>query len=374
MTFSESPLSLLSARNLLRRSLLPLPIALACCLLTALRGMAQAVVETHLDTVAIRIGEQVQLQVKCTAPKGAQVAFPTFNTEEELTPGVEVVANGRTDTLLADGGQRMTLTRRYTITSFDSALYTLPPFTVEVDGKEYASRESLGLRVSTVPVDTVHVDNFNGPHDVVELPFVWTARQTLWAALALALLLVAAVLAVRLSDPRLITRRIVVRPPTLPHVAALDDMERMKQRPETDAKAYYMQLTETLRSYIERRFGFNAREMTTSEIIGQLTATDNAEALGELQDILLTADLVKFAKHQTSVTEQDRSLLQALDYVQTTKLVPAEPPKPRIEYVGLSNGKQRALRTAMKLTAVACVLAAWGTAAWVIYDLYSCFG
>ena len=57
------------------------------------------------------------------------MAFPTFNTEEELTPGVEVVANGRTDTLLADGGQRMTLTRRYTITSFDSALYTLPPFT-----------------------------------------------------------------------------------------------------------------------------------------------------------------------------------------------------------------------------------------------------
>lgn len=335
---------------------------------------AQTLVETRLDTASILIGEQVQLEVKCTAPARSQVSFPNYAQGEMLTPGVEVVYNGPVDTLKLNDGKRLTLRRKYTITSFDSALYTLPPFRVEVDGKPCLSASKIGLKVSTVAVDTVHVDKFNGPHGAVDLPFEWTPRQTLCALLAMLLGFVAWLLAVRLSDPRMITRRVVVHPPTPPHVVALDAMQTIKSQPPTDPKSYYMELTETLRSYIEKRFGFAAREMTTTEIIDELTSADHADALEELRGILQTADLVKFAKFTPSLSDQDRSFAEALNYVQATKLEPAEPPKPHIEYVGLSDAKGRAVRTSMRWTALVFTAAAIALTAYVIYDVYACFG
>lgn len=336
--------------------------------------MAQVTVEAKLDTTNILIGEQVQLRVKCNAGAGQQVVFPFFQPQQELTPGVEVVDNGRIDTVLTNNGKRMELTRRYTITAFDSALYQIPPFKVNVDGKEYASRNKIGLKVSTVAVDTVHVDKFNGPHDVVDLPFEWSWRTTLLSLLAIFLILTSLALSVRLADPKLITRRVVIHPPTPAHVTALNGIARLKKEPAADPKAYYMDLTETLRAYIERRFGFSAKEMTTSQIIDELTASDRADALSELKDILVTADLVKFAKHTTSLPEQERSLLQALDYVQTTKQKPEELPQPRVEYQTLSGQRQHQLRIAMKAGAVLSCVASIGTAAYIIYDLYCCYG
>lgn len=343
-------------------------------LLLPLSLTAQVVVEARMDTADILIGQQVRVRVKCSADAKARVTFPTFTAGQQLTPGVEVVSNGHTDTLLTNQNRRIELTRYYTVTSFDSALYALPPFKVQVDGREYPSRGKLGLKVSIVAVDTVHVDNFRGPHNVVEQPFVWSWRPTLLSLLAVLALVLTIALVVRLTDPRLITRRVVIRPPTPPHVTALKEIEQIKQKPDPDQKHYYMELSETLRTYIARRFGFSAREMTTSEIIDSLCRTGNSEALTELRQMLITADLVKFAKHRPTLSEQDQSLLQALSYVQHTKLEPAEQPKPRVEYVSLSNKRQIAWRNVMRVAALVLFILALALSAYVACDLYYCFG
>lgn len=337
-------------------------------------SFAQVTVEAKLDTTSILIGEQVQLRVKCSVGAKQQVEFPFFQSQQELTPGVEVVNNGKVDTLLTNNGKRMELTRRYTITAFDSALYQIPPFKVNVDGREYASRNKIGLKVSTVAVDTVHVDKFNGPNDVVDLPFEWSWRTTYFSLLSILLIATTLVLSVRLADPKLITRRVVIHPPTPAHVTALKNIARLKKEAAPDPKAYYMDLTETLRAYIERRFGFSAKEMTTSQIIDELTASEKAEALSELKDILVTADLVKFAKHTTSLPEQERSLLQALDYVQATKQKPEELPKPKVVYSTLSGRHQRQLRIAMKAGAWLSATGSIAVSVYIIYDLYCCYG
>lgn len=299
------------------------------------------VVEAHLDTAGILIGEQVRIRLDCTAPKNTHLVLPHYAEGATLIPGVEVVATGRTDTTWLNDGRQMRLRRYYTITSFDSALYSIPPFKVEAGGRCYQSRGNIGLKVNTVPVDTVHVDKFAGPHAAVEMPFRWTATVWVLVWVALCLLVGFLALVVRLSDSRLITRRIVVQPPTPAHVTALRHIKQIQDTPHADAKSYYMQLTTALRTYIEGRFGFNAREMTTSEIIEKFQASDDATALRELQEVLLTADLVKFAKHQTSFSDQDRSLVQALDFVQHTKVEPQAPARPRVEYVDLTAKKSR---------------------------------
>ncbi len=358
------------ARFLLRLSAC---VALLCGFLSV-PALAQVTVEAHMDTAAILIGEQVRVRVKCAAGAGQDVRFPEYQPRQEITPGVEVVAAGAVDTARDNSGRSVALTRYYTVTSFDSALYALPPFEVQVDGKSYKSRGTLGLKVNTVPVDTVHVDDFPGPHDVVEIPFAFSWRLVLLSLLALVLGTGAVALALRLADPRGFTRRVVIHPPVPAHVTAIEGIERIKKEYNPDSKARYMLLTDTLRSYIESRFGFSAREMTSQEIVAKLSAADDGgEALGELRSVLETADLVKFAKHDVTMDEQDRSFVEAMSFVQTTKIVPAAPPQPRVEYVSLSGGRQRRVRLMMAASAWALALSACALTLFVAADAYGCF-
>jgi len=348
-------------------SLFSLLLSLVCT------AQAQVIVEAHLDTANILIGEQVQLRVKCVTDAKQRVTFPSYAPQQELTPGIEVVNNGRIDTTYVNDRKRVELTRRYTITAWDSALYQIPPFEVQVDGKAYRARQALGLKVNTVAVDTVHVDKLRPAKGVVEMDFEWTWRQTLLLLFGTLLAIVCIWLLKRAIKTRVITRRIVVKPPTPPHIVALDAIEKIKQTPSADTKAYYMQLTEALRDYLEKRFDFNAREMTSQEIIDQLQLSANAEALAELREVLLTADLVKFAKHNTTLVEQDRSLLQALNYIKTTKVEPAEQPKPHVEYITLSDKRTRLLRIVMFVGGTFAAVVAAALLVYFVYDLYRCY-
>lgn len=337
-------------------------------------SLAQVVAEAKMDTSTILIGEQVRVCVQCSVNRNQKVIFPYFQPQQELTHGVEVVNNGGIDTLRLNDGKRIQFSRYYTITSFDSAVYKIPPFQIKVDGKVYATRGSLGLKVNTVEVDTTHVEKFNGPHDVIDQPFEWSWQMLLLALIALAALCVVFALSIRLSDPRLITRRVVIHPPVPAHVTAIENIDHIKKNPTPDSKQYYMELTSTLRTYIEKRFGFSAREMTTAEIIDHLSQSGNEEAISELQSVLITADLVKFAKHTPSLPEQDRNLVQALDYVQTTKLQPQQLPQPRVEYQSLSNKQQILWRNIMRvllvlLTALFIVLTAYNL--WLAYSTFA---
>lgn len=336
---------------------------------------AQTIVEARLDTASILVGEQVQLVVRVKTETGRRVVFPVYPAEAEITPGVEVVTNGRVDTTLHNAGKRMELERKYTVTSFDSALYDIKPYAV-IDRDTVRSRNSVGLKVGTVNVDTTHVDQFRGPHDVVDSPFRWTARLLL---VALGLCLVAALLLciiVRLSDKKPVTRLVKVMPPVAPHKQAMAEIERVKALPKNsreEAKEYYMRLTDALRTYIQDRFGLNAREMTTTEIIDRLLHTGDPTALRELREVLEMADLVKFAKYESSLSESDRSVMQAIDFVNTTKPDESQQAQPRVEVKTLGDTKQRALRRA--LWVALAVLAVGGTAlcAYLIWDIASTF-
>ena len=348
--------------------ILLLAFSAACC--PALH--AQVVVETHLDTAQILIGEQVQLRMVCVANSGQKVSFPRYQAYGEIAPGVEVVGQGNIDTTYTDNGRRMRLERKYTITSFDSALYTIPPCSVMVDGKSFASRTALGLKVSTVAVDTVHVDKFAPAHDVVEMPFRWSAMHVLlllacwlFTGLSLALFL-------RRSDPRLITRRMVVTPPAPPHVAALSEIQRLQSDADSDGKQWYTHLTEELRRYMEQRFGFNALELTTDEIIARLEQLEPA-ALAELHEVLRTADLVKFAKYAPTLSDRERSFVSALTFVQQTKVEAQQQEAPHVEFVTLSDRRQHRLRVLMTLGAVLSAGIACMVGCWLAYSLYVSF-
>ena len=95
------------------------------------------------------------------------------------------------------------------------------------------------------------------------------------------------------------------------------------------SKEYYTELTDALRTYIKDRFGFNALEMTSSEIIDKLLEIKDKEAISDLKELFLTADLVKFAKHDPQMNENDANLINAIDFINETKQPEDENQKPQ---------------------------------------------
>ena len=141
-------------------------------------------------------------------------------------------------------------------------------------------------------------------------------------------LLVAIYLVKRIRDNKPIIRRIKLKPHLAPHKAAMQKIEHIKEEKiwqKEDSKEYYTQLTDTLRTYIKERYGFNAMEMTSFEIIQHLTEFNDDQAISELRELFQTADLVKFAKYSTLINENDRNLVSAIEYINQTKIEETQP-------------------------------------------------
>ena len=141
------------------------------CLLSIGRTVAQSVtVEAKIDSLQILIGEQAKVQLQVAMDAKQRAVFPAYT--DTLVRGVEIIETAKPDTQFLNDRQRMLITQEYIVTSFDSALYYLPPMPVTVDGKEYSSK-ALALKVYSMPVDTLHPDQFFGQKTVMKAPFAW---------------------------------------------------------------------------------------------------------------------------------------------------------------------------------------------------------
>lgn len=306
---------------------------LACAGVLMAAGQAQAqqvTVDASIDSLQLLIGEQakVKLEVSMDATQKLQLPF----LRDTIIRGVEIIDIAKPDTQMLNDGKRMLIKQEYTITSFDSALYYLPPFEVMVNGEPYRSK-ALALKVYSVPVDTLHPEQFFGPKTVRAVPITWDDVSTIvWLTLLmLALGGLAYYLFVRYKDNKPIIKKIKVEPKLPPHQQALQEIERIKENKSlrtSDPKAYYTELTDVLRTYMEERFGFNAMEMTSSEIIDKLQEINDKESIKDLMFLFQTADLVKFAKHSPLMNENDMNLVNAVEFINHTKVEPDPNAKP----------------------------------------------
>ena len=338
---------------------------------------AQVSVEAVIDSIQIFVGQQAHVTLTATAKENAKMEFPQFKPTEYITPGVEVLDRKELEQQPQDNGfvsRRMV----YTMTSFDDTLYYLPPMTVKIDGKPYKSK-SLALKVLTIEVDTLHADQFFGPKDVQDNPFQWSDWSLpFWlSVLMLVLLAIGYYLYLRLRDNKPIISHIRIVKRLLPHQKAMKEIEQIKADKmvsSENSKEYYTKLTDTLRKYIEERYGFNAMEMTSSEIIDRLMSTKDQKSLDELRQLFTTADLVKFAKYSTLINENDANLVNAIEFINQTKLenVPVEEMvKPQ-----LSEEDQRSQKTrrVLKYFITAIVVVCLMIFGYVVFVLYSLLG
>ena len=342
-------------------------------LLWSAMGYAQVAVEAMIDSTQILVGEQTQLHVSASIKKGQSVRLRQWRPLQQVSPGVEVVEAPTVDTTDTNDGY-LKVTQHITLTAFEDSLYYIPAQKVKVDGKVYESK-SLALKVLTIPVDTLKQDNYYGPEDVQGNPYEWSEWETpLWLSIIAMLLYVLCITAwLRLKSGKPIHLKVRIIKKVPPHQKALTSIDNIKKHVTTvDDKTYYTQLTDALRKYIEERFGFNAMEMTSAEIIAKLKEVGNEEKMQELKMLFETADLVKFAKHKADMNENDRNLVSAVDFINETKQenVPTEEkvvPK-------ATEQEKQTMRMRLSLKWAITIMVIIATAlityvAWQLYDL-----
>ena len=329
-------------------------------------------VEQRIDSLQMLIGQQTILHLKATAKRGSKVLMPSFKPSQQLTPGVEVVEQSQGDTAQI-GDDRMVVSRDYTLTSFDEKVYAIPALNVKIDGKDYHGNQ-LALKVLTVPVDTVHPNQFYPPKGVQDNPFLWSEWSlTFWLSVLMLIVCGAFIyLRNRLKNNKpIITRiRIIKRVPA--HEKALNEIQVIKHQHTANQetqKEYYTRLTTTLREYIVSRFGFNAMEMTSTEIIDRLRSAGDQKMIDELRELFQTADLVKFAKYETQINENDANLVNAINFIDQTKTNEQTKEEKVVPQLSEKDQKQQQQRHLIKALLWVSAIVAIALLAYIIYQV-----
>jgi len=280
-------------------------------------------IDVKIDQADILIGEQTTVHLTVTTDAGKSVYWPL--PTDTLMTGVEVLAISKPDSTVIDNN-RLMIQQDILLTSFDEKLYLLPRFMV-IDQADTTFSNQIALKVSTVEVNVEKPEEFYDIKDIWKPPFVLADYYPIIFGILLILFMICVIgyIIQRIRNKKLATPQSLKDEPKLPpHELAIRELNEIKMQKlwqQGRTKEYYTQITDTLRRYIFRRFGINAMEMTSYEILELITRENDARSVYDtLKQILQLADLVKFAKWRPLPDENDLSIAYAYLFVNQTKL------------------------------------------------------
>lgn len=301
--------------------------------LLPLRGQAQSQPTLHAewDSVGTPLGQQAtiemgdQLQLVLSLP-GCDTRPASFPTLDALRQGQLQPLDIRFDTFY--DAEQAVQRQFVTFTCFEPGRHALSHLEVQVlmDGtmQSLSLEDSLWLTVT----DIVGVDTSST--DIRDLAAIRREPYTFWEIfrwILLGLLVAAAVLVTiwivrrRRSHQPIIT---LPKPaPIPPERQALNDLESLRRRElwqQGQLKRYHTELTDIIRQFLRARHGIDSAEMTTEQTMEAYIACPEhtAEQVERLRQMLQTADLVKFAKAEPLPNEHDRSMSNAVAFVNAT--------------------------------------------------------
>ena len=228
------------------------------------------------------------------------------------------------------GNGLVEMQRALVIQSFDSGVYVIPPFMM-VNGPDTVRSNELTLKVN--PVDVSQMSDINPlapPAKFHSRWYDWLPDwiTDYWAWILLGLVVIAAGICAYLILTKKVAVNIMPQKKRLPpDRIALDRLTALKEEQlweRGQEKEYYTQLIDILREYLQERFGINAMEMTSSQIMKALQANEETRMPKEyMRKVVEIADYVKFAKVRPMPDDNVRSLQNAMQFVEETR--PVEP-------------------------------------------------
>lgn len=276
-------------------------------------------VSGELDTNTILIGQPAYLIIKASHPAGEKIIFPVF--KDTLSEKIEILSIEKTDSIYSADSLVLTEIQKIKITGFDSGYFVIKPLQIKYAGDSnlMAETEALLFNVATIPVDTASaIKDIKPPLDV---PITWQEFIPYIAGGLALLVLIYFLYKWWKKRQRIIIKPEIIVPTESAFEWAMKQLDLLNQSrlwQNDKLKEYYIQLSEITRIYLDKQFQINAQEFTSAEILSALKHRINFEEMQKLKQILLLADLVKFAKEIPSGSENELSYSNAMAFVQST--------------------------------------------------------
>ncbi|MBD5226071.1 MAG: protein BatD [Bacteroidales bacterium] len=285
-------------------------------------------VTAAIDSSQITMGYRTAIKIE-TIESAASPSHLVL--DKETFPGeVEVVDWVYGDTI--DLGNGMIETQRALIVQpFDSGVYTIPPFML-VNGPDTLRSKALTLKVN--PVDVSHMEDINPLAPPARFHSKWYDwlpdwLTEYWGWYLLALLIIAGGVCGYLIYTKKVTVNILPQkkrlPPDLVAFNRLNELKDAQLWERGQEKEYYTRLIDILREYLQERFGINAMEMTSSQILKALRSNEETRLPQKyMEKVVEIADYVKFAKVRPMPDDNVRSWQNAMQFVEETRPVTVE--------------------------------------------------
>ncbi len=274
----------------------------------------QKQVITSIDTTKNKIGAEFKVTIKTSVDTLSKVVFPNLKNFGAL----EVIQSYPIDTV--KNNNRYELVKKYGLTQFDSGKYTIPSIKILINNTPFLT-DSIPVEVSNVVVDTLKQKMY----DIKPIAEVTSSKSWIWKLLLVLLLLAGIGAFVYWFLKKRQTKKIeedLFKTPIEKATNLLNKLEKKELWQKGEIKAYYSELTDIARNYIEEAIDIPAMESTTSELIEGLRITSQKKKMGlsqetieNLERVLKQADLVKFAKSKPldfEITEDRKKIEKAI--------------------------------------------------------------
>ena len=286
---------------------------------------AQTSLKVSLDSAYLLMGKATPLHIELITASSAdgQLLVP----KDTLCDKVEILKALEADTSDIHNG-RIQIDQQLLLQSFDSGTYVLNPIRY-VQGNETIASNRLVLKVMPVPVDTLTTIHDYADVQDVDRRFVdylpdFLVDYGLWILALIIVLGAGYYLYRRLSRKGVETKeKVIVIPPYELAIQELDSLRSDKLCEQGREREFYTRLTDILRQYLQGRFGINAMEMTSTQIRHMLQTNEETRlSKRNMDQVLETADFVKFAKVRPLPEANTRSFNSAIQFVEDTKPLP----------------------------------------------------
>lgn len=296
------------------------------CVPTMKSHAGNTIVNVKLDSAKVMMGKTVKLHINIVKDAGSTGII--LGTDSTMLGDIDIVKRDKIHTKTLDNN-REEISQTVTLQPFEPGNYDLPPIKYFVNGDTIMSNQE-HLVVDSIKVDVKGEIKDYKP--IVGVPFklidyIPNIIANYWWAWLLGLALLAFLIFAYFKwykkgiNPFKPEKKRL--PPYEEAILALNNLKNRQLWQNGQHKEYYSCLTDILRVYIERRFGINAVEMTSSEIMEQIKHNEEAlQVKDQLSEVLEIADFVKFAKMQTLADDNEVAFQRTLNFVEQTKPAP----------------------------------------------------
>ena len=296
------------------------------------------VVNGRIDVDSILTGHPFDYTLGIRMPKGYVINWNDI--KDTLSKSIEVIGRSEVKEQPIDNSSDILLTQLLTLTSFDTGYIEIPSIGIKYyksakDTTLYTSyTDYMDIYVKPVAIDTTMA------YKPIKMPIKQniTFEETapyLGGGIILAGLVLLLIYIIRRSKKKVVTEEVEEKPQIPAIITAREKMSQLKDANLWQSgkyKDYYTDLTGIAREYLEGQFDIDAIEMTSDEILDEVKKIklDN-HIFSKLQNTLMTADLVKFAKAIPNPTENENAFSDINSFIEESFIFHQELEKKKIE-------------------------------------------